>query len=163
MSEKKVQVEIDGASYTLVTDESEEQVKDIAAYVSSKIAEVKSNKLSYDRELVLASVNIANDLYHVGNRYKNLKEDSSEAMENYPGLVENYKKAVAHNDQLIEKVEELSDEIKVLKNENESLNKKIKVNEESEKTIEKLRKEVERLQKEAVSLKAENDQLKGSI
>ena len=163
MSEKKVQVEIDGASYTLVTDESEEQVKDIAAYVSSKIAEVKSNKLSYDRELVLASVNIANDLYHVGNRYKNLKEDSSEAMENYPSLVENYKKAVAHNDELIEKINELLDEIKVLKNENESLNKKIKVNEESEKTIEKLRKEVERLQKEAVSLKAENDQLKGSI
>ena len=90
MSEKKVQVEIDGASYTLVTDESEEQIKDIADYVSSKIAEVKSNKLSYDRELVLASVNIANDLYHVGNRYKNLKEDSSEAMENYPSLVENY-------------------------------------------------------------------------
>lgn len=163
MSEKKVQVEIDGASYTLVTDESEEQIKDIAAYVSSKIAEVKSNKLSYDRELVLASVNIANDLYHVGNRYKNLKEDSSEAMENYPSLVENYKKAVAHNDELIEKVNELLDEIKILKNENESLNKKIKVNEESEKTIEKLRKEVERLQKEAVSLKAENDQLKGSI
>lgn len=163
MGEKKVQVEIDGASYTLVTDESEEQIKDIAAYVSSKIAEVKSNKLSYDRELVLASVNIANDLYHVGNRYKNLKEDSSEAMENYPSLVENYKKAVAHNDELIEKVNELLDEIKVLKNENESLNKKIKVNEESEKTIEKLRKEVERLQKEAVSLKAENDQLKGSI
>lgn len=163
MSEKKVQVEIDGASYTLVTDESEEQIKDIAAYVSSKIAEVKSNKLSYDRELVLASVNIANDLYHVGNRYKNLKEESSEAMENYPSLVENYKKAVAHNDELIEKVNELSNEIKVLKNENESLNKKIKVNEESEKTIEKLRKEVERLQKEAVSLKAENDQLKGSI
>lgn len=163
MSEKKVQVEIDGASYTLVTDESEEQIKDIAAYVSSKIAEVKSNKLSYDKELVLASVNIANDLYHVGNRYKNLKEDSSEAMENYPSLVENYKKAVAHNDELIEKVNELLDEIKVLKNENESLNKKIKVNEESEKTIEKLRKEVERLQKEAVSLKAENDQLKGSI
>lgn len=163
MSEKKVQVEIDGASYTLVTDESEEQIKDIAAYVSSKIAEVKSNKLSYDRELVLASVNIANDLYHVGNRYKNLKEDSSEAMENYPSLVENYKKAVAHNDELIEKVNELLDEIKVLKNENESLSKKIKVNEESEKTIEKLRKEVERLQKEAVSLKAENDQLKGSI
>lgn len=163
MSEKKVQVEIDGASYTLVTDESEEQIKDIAAYVSSKIAEVKSNKLSYDRELVLASVNIANDLYHVGNRYKNLKEDSSEAMENYPSLVENYKKAVAHNDELIEKVNELLDEIKVLKNENESLNKKIKVNEESEKTIEKLRKEVERLQKEAVSLKSENDQLKGSI
>ncbi|MDU0894822.1 MAG: cell division protein ZapA [Anaerococcus sp.] len=163
MSEKKVQVEIDGASYTLVTDESEEQIKDIAAYVSSKIAEVKSNKLSYDRELVLASVNIANDLYHVGNRYRNLRDESSEAMENYPGLVENYKKAVAHNDELIEKVDELSNKIKVLEDDNESLNKKIKVNEESEKTIDKLRKEVEKLQRETVTLKSENDQLKGSI
>lgn len=163
MSEKKVQVEIDGSSYTLVTDESEEQIKDIADYVSSKIAEVKSNKLSYDRELVLASVNIANDLYHVGNRYRNLRDESAEAMEKYPDLLVNYDKAVADNEELIEKVDELSKDIEELESENASLNKKIKVNEESEKTIQKLRKEVERLQKEAVSLKSENDQLKGSI
>ncbi|MBM0047001.1 cell division protein ZapA [Anaerococcus sp. mt242] len=163
MSEKKVQVEIDGATYTLVTDENEEQIKDIADYVSGKIAEVKSNKLSYDRELVLASVNIANDLYNVGNRYKRLREESSEAVEKYPGLIENYKKSVDHNDELIAKVDELSAEISQIKEENESLNKKIIVNEESDKTIEKLRAELERLQKEVVALKSENDQLKGSI
>ncbi|WP_296140237.1 cell division protein ZapA [uncultured Anaerococcus sp.] len=163
MSEKKVQVEIDGATYTLVTDENEEQIKDIADYVSEKIAEVKSNKLSYDRELVLASVNIANDLYNVGNRYKRLREESSEAVEKYPGLIENYKKSVDHNDELIAKVDELSAEISQIKEENESLNKKIIVNEESDKTIEKLRAELERLQKEVVALKSENDQLKGSI
>jgi len=127
VSEKKVQVEIDGASYTLVTDESEEQIKDIADYVSSKIAEVKSNKLSYDRELVLASINIANDLYHVGNRYRNLRDESSEAMENYPGLVENYKKAVAHNDELIGDLEKLTKKVENLESENESLNKKIMI------------------------------------
>ncbi|MFO3665794.1 cell division protein ZapA [Anaerococcus sp. ENR0831] len=163
MSEKKVQVEIDGATYTLLTDENEEQIRDIADYVSGKIAEVKSNKLSYDRELVLASVNIANDLYNVGNRYKRLKEESSEAMEKFPGLVENYKKSVAHNDELIEKIDQLFEENNELKAENESLNKKIIVNEQSDKTIEKLRAELERLQKEVVSLKSENDQLKGSI
>lgn len=163
MSEKKVQVEIDGATYTLVTDENEEQIKDIADYVSGKIAEVKSNKLSYDRELVLASVNIANDLYNVGNRYKRLREESSEAVEKYPGLIENYKKSVDHNDELIAKVDELSAEISQIKEENESLNKKLIVNEESDKTIEKLRAELERLQKEVVALKSENDQLKGSI
>ena len=163
MSEKKVQVEIDWATYTLVTDENEEQIKDIADYVSGKIAEVKSNKLSYDRELVLASVNIANDLYNVGNRYKRLREESSEAVEKYPGLIENYKKSVDHNDELIAKVDELSAEISQIKEENESLNKKLIVNEESDKTIEKLRAELERLQKEVVALKSENDQLKGSI
>lgn len=163
MSEKKVQVEIDGATYTLVTDENEEQIKDIADYVSGKIAEVKSNKLSYDRELVLASVNIANDLYNVGNRYKRLREESSEAVEKYPSLIENYKKSVDHNDELIAKVDELSAEISQIKEENESLNKKLIVNEESDKTIEKLRAELERLQKEVVALKSENDQLKGSI
>ena len=162
MSEKKVQVEIDGATYTLLTDENEEQIRDIADYVSGKIAEVKSNKLSYDRELVLASVNIANDLYNVGNRYKRLKEESSEAMEKFPGLVENYKKSVAHNDELIEKIDQLFEENNELKAENESLNKKI-INEQSDKTIEKLRAELEWLQKEVVSLKSENDQLKGSI
>lgn len=163
MSEKKVQVEIDGIEYTLLTDESEEQIRDIAKYVEKKITEVKSKRLSYDKELVLTSLNIANDLFKVGNKYNNLKEDSSEAVENYPQLIEKYQKAVAHNDELIAKVEELIEKNKNLQAENTNLNRQVKSNENSTNTINKLREELKRLQQETISLKAENDKFKENL
>lgn len=163
MSEKKVQVEIDGIEYTLLTDESEEQIRDIAKYVEKKITEVKSKRLSYDKELVLTSLNIANDLFKVGNKYNNLKEDSSEAVENYPQLIEKYQKSVAHNDELIAKVEELIEKNKNLQAENTNLNRQVKSNANSTNTINKLREELKRLQQETISLKAENDKFKENL
>ncbi|BFL71908.1 MULTISPECIES: cell division protein ZapA [Anaerococcus] len=163
MTEKKVQVEINGISYTLITDESEEHIREIASYVGKKINEAKADNLSYDKELVLTSLNIANDLFNVGNKYKRLKEDSAEAVEKFPSLVENYKKAIDHNDQLIERVNQLSQQNESLENKKNDLEKQIKSNEESDKLIEKLRNEAKRLQQEAASLKAENEQLKGKL
>lgn len=163
MTEKKVQVEIDGLSYTLITDAEEDQILEMSKYVERKIKEVKAQKLSYDKELVLTSLNIADDLYNVGNRYSRLKEDSKEAVEKFPGLVENYKKTVAQNDELLYRIEEISEKNTSLETELAELNKKIKANDQSDKTIEKLRDEVARLQKEAARLKSENDSLKEKI
>lgn len=163
MTEKKVQVEINGISYTLVTDESEDHIREIASYVGKKINEAKSDNLSYDKELVLTSLNIANDLFNVGNKYKRLKEDSAEAVEKFPSLVENYQKSINHNDQLIEKVKHLSQQNESLEEEKNNLEKQIKASEESDKLIKKLRNETKRLQQEAASLKAENEQLKGKL
>lgn len=163
MTEKKVQVEINGMSYTLVTDESEEQIKEIASYVGKKINEAKSDNLSYDKQLVLTSLNIANDLFNVGNRYKRLKESSSEAVENYPSVLENYNKSLSENEKLLEKIDQLTNQKLSLEEEKSDLKKQIKVNEENDKLIEKLRDETKRLQKEAATLKSENTQLKGKI
>jgi len=163
VTEKKVQVEINGISYTLVTDESEDHIREIASYVGKKINEAKSDNLSYDKELVLTSLNIANDLFNIGNKYKKLKEDSAEAVEKFPSLVENYQKSINHNDQLIEKVKHLSQQNESLEEEKNNLEKQIKASEESDKLIKKLRNETKRLQQEAASLKAENEQLKGKL
>lgn len=163
MSENKVQVEIDGVNYTLLTDEDEDQIRDIAKYVEKKISEVKSQRLSFDRELVLTSLNIANDLFNVGNKYNNLKEDSREAVENYPTLSEDYKKAIEENEDLRNRLDEKVDQNKKLEEENASLYRKVKNNEESTKTIEKLRNEVKKLQEEVISLKAENDNFKEKL
>ena len=163
MSEKKVQVEINGIEYTLVTDESEEQIKEIASYVGKKINEAKADNLSYDKQLVLTSLNIANDLFNVGNRYKKLKESSSEAVENYPSVLKNYKKNLSHNEELIEKIDHLTNQKLSLEEEKSDLIKQIKVSEENDKLIEKLRSETKRLQQEAADLKSENTQLKGKI
>ena len=128
MSENKVQVEIDGVNYTLLTDEDEDQIRDIAKYVEKKISEVKSQRLSFDRELVLTSLNIANDLFNVGNKYNNLKEDSREAVENYPSLIENYKKAIEENEDLRNMLDEKVDQKKNLEEENASIYRKVKNN-----------------------------------
>ena len=163
MSEKKVQVQINGITYNLVTDESEDHIKEIASYVEKKLKEAKTDNLGYDRELVLTSLNIANDLYRVGNKYNRLKEDSAEAVEKYPSLIENYKKSVDHNDQLIAKADELNQANQALEDENKELSKQLKANEDNDRLIEKLRNEIKRLQKEAASLKSENEHLKGKL
>lgn len=72
MSVNKIIVKIDGISYTLLTEENEEQIKKIAKFVEKKIEEVKSDRLSHERELVLASLNIANDLYKLHEDEKKL-------------------------------------------------------------------------------------------
>ena len=163
MSENKVQVEIDGVKYTLLTDEDENQIRDIAKYVEKKISDVKSQRLSIDRQLVLTSLNIANDLFIVGNKYNDLKEDSREAVENYPSLSEDYKKAIEENKDLRARLDEKLEQNKSLEEENSNLYRKVKNNEESTKTIEKLRNEVKKLQEEVISLKAENDNFKEKL
>lgn len=163
MTEKKVQVEIDGLSYTLITDESEDKIQEMSKYVERKIKEVKSQKLPNDKQLVLTGLYIADDLYNVGNKYSKLREESKEAVEKYPGLVENYRLAVEQNDELLHRIEEMSDKNVKLESEVAELNNKVKANDQSEKTIERLRTEVARLQKEAARLKSENNSLKEKI
>ena len=163
MSEKKVQVEIDGISYTLLTDEEESQIKEIAKYVEKKIDEIKTKKLSYDKELVLTSLNIANDLFNVGNKYTKLKKESEEAMNNYPSLSDNHAKLMEENSKLLAQIEQLQTKKKDLEAENTRLKRASMANEQANATIDKLRAEVKRLQQEAISLKAENEQFKESL
>lgn len=163
MTEKKVEVEIDGVSYTLITDENINQVLQVSDYVNKKIREVKEGKLSYDRQLVLASINIANDLFTVGHKYEKLKKESREPLEKYPSLYQDHKNLIDANKEYEEKLEKLVDENMALKEEKENMQQKILASEKSNQTISKLREELAKIQKEAASLRAENNHLKGSI
>lgn len=163
MTEKKVEVEIDGVSYTLITDENINQVLQVSDYVNKKIREVKEGKLSYDRQLVLASINIANDLFTVGHKYEKLKEESREPLEKYPSLYKDHKNLIDANKEYEEKLENLEYENMTLKEEKENMQQKILASEKSTQTISKLREELAKIQKEAASLRAENNHLKGSI
>lgn len=163
MIENKVDVQINGINYTLITDGSEEHIKEIAAYVERKINEARSEKLGYNKELVLACLNIADDLYSVGHKYQALREESSEAVENYPGLVDKYQKAVEQNEDLIAKIEEIIEANKNLEGANSELNQRLKAAQTSDESEEKLQNEIKRLQQEVMTLKAENDQLKENI
>ncbi len=60
-----VRVEILGREYTVKSDEGEERVKNIAAYVNRKIKEVSegSQTVSTLNLAILAALNIANDYF----------------------------------------------------------------------------------------------------
>lgn len=60
-----VRVEILGREYTVKSDEGEERVKNIAAYVNGKIKEVSesSQTVSTLNLAILAALNIANDYF----------------------------------------------------------------------------------------------------
>lgn len=163
MSERKVYVEIHGVGYNLITDESEEQIKEMAEYVEGKIDEVKKMRLSYDKELVLTSLNIANDLFNVGNKLRAFRESSGEAIEKYPDLVEKYRLAIKQNEELIAKVEEVIGQNEAYEKELADLKQRVKANENSDKSVDKLRSEIKRLQQEVITLRSENDSLKENI
>ena len=68
-----IRVEILGREYTVKSDEGEERVKDIAAYVNRKIKEVSESgqTVSTLNLAILAALNIANDYFKAVEGQKN--------------------------------------------------------------------------------------------
>lgn len=63
----RVKISIDGKSFTLVGEESEEHIRSVAAYIDAKMTEVreKAVAVTLDSSLayVLTSVNVADDYF----------------------------------------------------------------------------------------------------
>ncbi len=59
----KVTVTIGGLDYTILAEESEEQIKRAAALVDRKMTELNGAPLSAVQKAVLAALNIADDYY----------------------------------------------------------------------------------------------------
>lgn len=63
----RVKISVDGKSFTLVGEETEEHMRQVAAYIDAKIAEVRENAVAVtlDSSLayVLASINVADDYF----------------------------------------------------------------------------------------------------
>lgn len=163
MSELRLEVKIDGVKYPLVTKESKESIEKIAAYVDGKIKEVKSDKLTFDRQLILASLNIADEYFKDKESFRQYYEENKEAIENFPALkdeLETFKNEYGtYKTDLEEKKEELKD-LKILLQEKDaeiiSLTK-------AENDADKLREKIKALQKQAMDLTKENEILKGKI
>lgn len=68
-----IRVEILGREYTVKSDEGEERVQDIAAYVNRKIKEVSESgqTVSTLNLAILAALNIANDYFKAVEGQKN--------------------------------------------------------------------------------------------
>ena len=163
MSEIRLEVKIDGVKYPLVTKESKESIEKIAAYVDGKIKDVKSDKLTFDRQLILASLNIADEYFKDKESFRQYYEENKEAIENFPALkdeLETFKNEYGtYKTDLEEKKEELKD-LKILLQEKDA---EIINLTKAENDADKLREKIKALQKQAMDLTKENEILKGKI
>ncbi|WP_308749022.1 cell division protein ZapA [uncultured Anaerococcus sp.] len=163
MSELRLEVKIDGVKYPLVTKESKESIEKIAAYVDGKIKDVKSDKLTFDRQLILASLNIADEYFKDKESFRQYYEENKEAIENFPALkdeLETFKNEYGtYKTDLEDKKEELKD-LKILLQEKDA---EILNLTKAENDADKLREKIKALQKQAMDLTKENEILKGKI
>ncbi|MFR2716629.1 MAG: cell division protein ZapA [Anaerococcus obesiensis] len=90
MADNKIVVNIAGMDYTLISDQDENQIEQIADYVDKKIREIDNDKLTRENQLVLASLNIADEMYKLLIKHKNLRKEAEEPIENYPKIKEAY-------------------------------------------------------------------------
>ena len=163
MSEIRLDVKIDGIKYPLVTKESKESIEKIAAYVDGKIKDVKSDKLTFDRQLILASLNIADEYFKDKESFREFYEENKEAIENYDATKEELRtfkeEYGTYKEELIEKKDEIKN-LKVLLQEKDTeilnLNK-------ADNDAKKLREKIKALQKQSMDLVKENEILKGKI
>jgi len=163
VSEIRLDVKIDGIKYPLVTKESKESIEKIAAYVDGKIKDVKSDKLTFDRQLILASLNIADEYFKDKESFRKFYEENKEAIENYDATkveLETFKEEYgSYKDELIEKKEEIKN-LKVLLQEKDT--EIINLTKEDN-DAKKLREKIKALQKQTMDLVKENEILKGKI
>lgn len=163
MSEIRLDVKIDGIKYPLVTKESKESIEKIAAYVDGKIKDVKSDKLTFDRQLILASLNIADEYFKDKESFIEFYEENKEAIENYDATkveLETFKEEYgSYKEELVDKKEEIKN-LKVLLQEKDT--EIINLTKEDN-DAKKLREKIKALQKQTMDLVKENEILKGKI
>ena len=102
MADNKIVVNIAGMDYTLISDQDENQIEQIADYVDKKIREIDNDKLTRENQLVLASLNIADEMYKLLIKHKNLRKEAEEPIENYPKIKEAYEDLEEENQLILE-------------------------------------------------------------
>ncbi len=163
MSEIRLEVIIDGVKYPLVSKEPKENIEKIAAYVDGKIKDVKSDKLTFDRQLILASLNIADEYFKDKESFRKCYEENKEAIKDYPIIkeeLESFKNEYGTYKTDLEKAREEIKDLKVLLQEKDS---EIVTLTKAENDANKLREKIKALQKQAMDLTKENEILKGKI
>lgn len=174
MSGNKIQVMIQGMTYTLVTDSGEKEIQQIADYVDKKIREVNNGKLSRENQLMLASLNVTDEMFKLAKEYKKLNDDSKNPMERYPILVKEVEKLKAENEKIkeeydrsnqefvksVEKIENMSSKLNEMTSQIDRLEK---INNAKDEDLKKIRENVANLQDNLASLQKENEILKRDL
>ena len=86
---KKIEVTIDGRNFTVIGTDDEEYIRNLSYYVDKRIKELvsKNAKLSPTMAATLAALNIADELNKVSQKYKELKSNTKEPLEDFEKVV----------------------------------------------------------------------------
>ena len=124
----KVDVVIGGRNFTVVGNESEEYIKNIAEYVDEKIKDVngKNDKLSNSMAATLAAFNIADEFYRNYTEYTSLKEQVKEPLEKYEAMEKKLEKCRNRIEELEKQCTIYKNELSTTKKENEINSKTLK-------------------------------------
>lgn len=111
--EQKIDVTIAGYPLTLKADVDEDEAYRIARFVDGKINDAMENnkRLSSQLAAILASVNIAGELFSVKKELEELREISREPMENFDLLSSEKERLMAENQSLQREIERLKDDL----------------------------------------------------
>ena len=127
MEGKKIDVEIDGREFKVVGSNSEAYVKEIAAYVDTKIRNLnsKNSRLSQTMAATLAALNIADELKTIEIELDELKNEAKEPLENYEGVISDWEKSQEKIKRIEAKCNEYKHELLKTKMDNENLEKNV--------------------------------------
>lgn len=109
----KIDVRINGKDYTLIHQYTDEYIQRIVLYLNKKLEEVSKNglKLSESMELVLAALNITDELFKSQKNYMTIKSELNRMMDEYEELKQNNKVLSEQIEQLLAKIDMLEKEI----------------------------------------------------
>lgn len=149
---KKINVVIDGRDFTVVGDEDEEYILEIARYVDGNIKRLanKNSFLSQTMAATLAALNITDELFKTREELTDLKEETKEPLENYKDAKMNLEKSNEEIELLKKELTKCKDEILNLNQEKSKTENEIKhyinLNTEMEEKIKKSEASVKLLQ-----------------
>lgn len=112
-AKSKINVRINGTEYTLVHQETDEYIQRVVLYLNNKISDVQNGglKLKESMELVLAAVNITDELFKSQKNYLALKNELNRLMDEYEDLKQSEKDLGDQIEKLLAKVDHLEKEI----------------------------------------------------
>ncbi len=174
--DQKVDVTIAGYHLTLKADTSEDEAVRIARYVDNQITKAMDHnpRLTAQLASILASVNIAGELFTTKRELADLREISREPMENFDMLSTDRDQQIAHNQALEREISRLKDDLVNSLNTIGDINKRMtgaaQESEDAKDALKEKQQEMVRieqsltqLQQTMIDLTKENAELKKSI
>lgn len=109
----KTTIRLLGNEYTITSTDSEEYVHRVAFYVDKILTEIysRNNRLSTNMAAVLASVNIADELFKAKEELENVKKDYDEISSRFSDKEEQITSLKKENDLMNQEIQRLKIEI----------------------------------------------------
>lgn len=150
-SKKKINVVIDGRTFTVVGGDNERYIRNLAYYVDEKIKSLssKNERLSQTMSATLAALNIADEYHKTLDELNELKSKAKDPLEKYSGVLDQLDKSNgkieeltsicnSYKEKLIESEKQREKIYKELLEKQEKFEEKLKEQEEAEKTLVRL-------------------------